>query len=70
MTNTFNANANSITINNGVNNGNTIYSVLVPHKKYWVYNKDLKEIVLFVAASETFNKKNINCLMKNYFDIF
>jgi hydroxymethylglutaryl-CoA lyase len=44
-----------------------LYSVLVPHKKYWIYSKELKEIVLFVAASETFNKKNINCSVDEAF---
>jgi len=41
------------------------YSILVPHIKFLNLNKEninkCKEIVLFVAASESFNKKNINC---------
>ncbi len=52
------------------NNKNNFYSVLVPHKKFWIENEGIKEVVLFVAASDTFNKKNINCGVDDAFNRF
>jgi len=46
------------------------YSVLVPHIKFWLPNPKIKEIVLFVAATESFNKKNINCTSDEAFKRF
>jgi hydroxymethylglutaryl-CoA lyase len=50
------------------------YSILVPHIKFLNLSKDnvskCKEIVLFVAASESFNKKNINCDSTEAFNRF
>jgi hydroxymethylglutaryl-CoA lyase len=52
------------------NTETNFYSVLVPHKKFWVDRENIKEIVLFVAASKTFNKKNINCDIDEAFNRF
>ncbi len=50
------------------------YSILVPHIKFLNLSKEnsnkCKEIVLFVAASESFNKKNINCTSDEAFKRF
>jgi hydroxymethylglutaryl-CoA lyase len=46
------------------------YSVLIPSIKNWTYHTNIKEIVLFIAASETFNKKNINCDISSAFERF
>jgi hydroxymethylglutaryl-CoA lyase len=51
-------------------NEDYFYSVLVPHVKFWNYHSKIKEIVLFVAASESFNKKNINCTIDEAFKRF
>jgi len=48
----------------------SFYSALVPSIKYYQPNKLVKEIVLFVAASETFNKKNINTTIEDAFKRF
>lgn len=46
------------------------YSALVPSLKYYEPHPLVKEIVLFVAASETFNKKNINTTIDEAFKRF
>jgi len=49
------------------------YSVLVPNlRQYRLLKKDsnVKEIVLFVSASETFNQRNINASSKQAFEKF
>ena len=46
------------------------YSVLVPSLKMFKKHSNVNEIVLFVAASESFNQKNINCDIKTAFKRF
>lgn len=46
------------------------YSTLVPSLKYYQPHPLVKEFVLFVAASETFNKKNINTNIEDAFKRF
>ena len=65
---------------NNINNNNN-YSVLIPHIKYLQFLnlkdenhinnfKKINELVLFVAASESFNKKNINTSSIDAFNRF
>ena len=61
-------------------NKETNYSILIPNIKAYqkvmyqpnIYNNkcQVDEIVLFTAASETFNKKNINCSIQESFEKF
>ena len=49
------------------------YSALVPNEKGYFKlreSKSIKEAVLFVSTSETFNKKNINSTLKEAFEKF
>jgi hydroxymethylglutaryl-CoA lyase len=69
--------ANTDELLNSLNNKNISkyetenkYSVLVPNLKMFKKHKNINEIVLFVAASETFNQKNINCDSKTAFKRF
>lgn len=53
-------------------NPNIVYSALVPNLKGYEQAKkaDCKEIAVFTAASESFNKKNINCSIQESLDRF
>ena len=63
-----------------LNNKNINYSILIPNMKSYtdtIYQKNIfdrkvqvNEIVLFTAASETFNQKNINCSIDESFKRF
>lgn len=71
-------NDNKHIVRNLVQFNGVVYSALVPNLKG--YNtlretmdnehSNIREIVLFVSASETFNKKNINSSLKEAFDKF
>jgi hydroxymethylglutaryl-CoA lyase len=72
--------ANSSDLVNFLNNKNSTYSFLTPSikgysqivnkKNVFDLNSQVNEIVLFTAASETFNQKNINCSIKESFERF
>lgn len=61
---------NSLSPNSITNKNNLKYSVLVPSLKMFKKHSNVKEIVLFVAASESFTQKNINCDIKTAFKRF
>lgn len=72
--------ANSADLAIFLNNKNSTYSFLTPSvkgysqivnkKNVWDKNSQVDEIVLFTAASETFNQKNINCSIADSFERF